>query len=425
MSVPQQEREALVTELRDLIASDIRKDVVDTVKECLQDIQREAKKEKAPNPNAERFAEENEQIAARTFMAFADAQKQGYEPGFRFARLVQATMIHGARNCSKVFDQLKTWGDNRMVKPIERAMELENPKYGGILVPDNYGQEMIELLRPYSVLARCQPRRIPLRGKLHMPQKKAGTQSFWGDARGRNRQASRVELGFVTLDEKALTTVVAFPRRLAELSSIDVMSFLRDEILEEQGVALDRAWVDGVGNTFQPLGYLNLPETGPSAPNVVDVNAALAFDLPIKLRKAALNANSTFLRPFWITSHDLEALLMTVTPNSGTNPFWFTQMTERGTLLGYNFAATSHVPVAATSNNPTTLTLMDMAQYLYGREGEGFEIADTDVGGYYDENGDIALAFPNGEVAVRVVQRCDFSPRNPKAITIGKRIRTT
>lgn len=425
MSVSQQERDALINDLRDAISSDIRKDVLDTVKECLSDIQREAKKEKAPNPNVDRFVAENNEIASKTVMAFVDAQKQGYEPGFRFARLVQATMIHGARNHSRVFDQLKTWGDGRLIPGIERAMELENPKYGGIIVPENYGQEIIELLRPYSVLARCQPRRIPLRGKLHVPQKKAGTQSFWGDARGRNRQASRVELGMVTLDEKALTTVVAFPRRLAELSSIDVMAFLRDEILEEQGVSLDQAWIKGEGTSFQPLGFLKLPETGINAPNWVDVNAALAFDLPIKIRKAALNANSTFLRPHWVMSHDLEALLMAVTVNAGTNPFWFTQMTERGTILGYPVAATSHVPVDGTSNNPTTLSLMDMAQYLYGREGEGFEIADTDSGGYYDENGDVALTFPNGEVAVRVVQRCDFAPRNPKALTIAKRVRTT
>jgi HK97 family phage major capsid protein len=275
------------------------------------------------------------------------------------------------------------------------------------------------------VLAKAQPRRLSLRGKYHMPRKKAGSQSYWGDPRGRSKKSSRPTLGVLTLDEKALTSVVAYPKRLAQLSSINTAMFIRDEILEEMSVKLDVAFFQGAGNQFEPLGYLNLPASGDSAPNWVDVGAALAFTLPITLRQKAYEANSTFIRPYWFMAPVMETLLMTVTPNSSTNPFWFNSMNDKKQILGIPYESTNHVPVDTdASYDPSTLTLMDMAQYLLGQEGEGFEFAETDVGGYYDEDGNVALTFPNGEVATMVIYRCDMAPRNPLAITIGKNIRT-
>lgn len=416
--------QSTIDAIRDAVAGEVRKDVVETVRAAMDEWSKASKKEAPPNPNADRFADQAQRLESKIGSSLDRAAKQGYEPGIRFARVVQAC-IAAKCNVSGVHDQLRKWGDNQISEGIERAMELESPKYGGILVPEEYSMEMIELLRPTSVLAQAQPRRISLRGKLHIPQKKVGTQSYWGDPRGRSTQASRPQLGMVTLDEKALTAVAALPKRLIQLASINVAQFLRDEILEEMGVKIDYAFFNGAGNTWEPQGYLNLPATGLEAPNWLDINGALTWDLPIAMRAAALKANSTFIRPYWFMAPDLEALLMKVTPNSGTNPFWFQQMTQAGTLLGAPYISTNHVPVAATSNNPTTLTFMDMAQYLLGEDGQGYEVSETDVGGYYDETGAVALPFANGEQAVKVVYRVDFAPRNPKCLTIGKRIQTT
>lgn len=411
--------------IRDAIRTEVRGEVLDVVRETLQDIKKlETEQRDQPNPNEERFNSAAAEVGAKIDSSYRSALRDGYEPGQRMSRVVRA-FATAKGNISAAHDALRKWGDTKISKQVERAMELETPQFGGFLVPEEYGTEMIELLRPASNLAKVQPRRVPLNGILHLPRVKVGTAAYWRPPTGSSVKASRPEVGRVTLMEKALTCIVAIPERMVQVASVDVDAFVRDEIVTNMGVQLDQAHYNGKGDEYEPPGIFNMPASGEGGCNDINVGALPTWTLPLIFRREHLKANGTLLRPAWSFNPDLEFLLMTLTPNAGTNPVWLPSMADRQQLMGYPEYPTSVITTSTASHNPTSMALVDYANYLLGGGSNGYEVATSNDAGYYDENGNVSLAFSNNERVVRVIWRGDMAARQPKAVTRSTNIWTS
>lgn len=100
------------------------------------------------------------------------ARPQALEvPGAKVARMVRA--LAAARGDNRVAAQIAL--DRGFGEDVAASLNILDPSAGGVLVPANLSSEVIELLRPRSVVRSLGARSLPLQnGNLTIPRLKGG-----------------------------------------------------------------------------------------------------------------------------------------------------------------------------------------------------------------------------------------------------------
>lgn len=377
-------------------------------------------KEESDSPNVRRYRYASEALAA--------AEKEGFEPGIRIAQVGRALVArHG--NVGQAMDLIKSWSGADMVKDISRAMDANTSDGGAVVVPAAWSNELIPLLRPFSILAAAGPRRVPIPagGKVNMPRVASGAVTSWGQTgRVRIKTASKQTLGHLELSQRPLQCLVAVSTDLLQMANIGVDQLIRDDILMGMGTELDRVHLYGSGDNNEPIGLL-LKKTGSNA-FVSGINysaqggAAPTWKTPVKLFAEHAAANGTLIRPHYVMGPTLFQLLCTAESTNGF-PVLYQEMSQ-GRLFRYDYLMSSQITDKATSHNPTDFGLFDYAEYLWG-EFESFAVAKSTEAAYYDEAGAIAAPFPNNDTVIRVTWKGDLKPRQLASFTASDNIWTT
>lgn len=377
-----------------------------------------------------------EERMARIEKALQRSEKQGYLPGQKFARASRA-FIAGGDDVSKSFDLLKKWGSSDIVSEMEneasnresRALTVNGPTGIGLLLPESYSSEMIPILRPYSVLARRVTRSVSIgNGTLHFPRIAAGAMTYWRPPQGDSKRASTAQVGRLTLTEKAMTGMSVIPNRVLQVPGINADMWVLEELISAIGYGLDKAFIAGSGDEFEPLGLLKYGR-GTNADQVNSFSGGalssgvLDWTLPIKMMEKHITNNGTLVRPGWIFHPTLWRLLMTATTGTAGFVAWLQEM-GRNKLLGIDFDYSVNVTVESTSNNPTYCILLDYMEFLQAL-GPSIQVARSTEATIYDSNGAAYHIFPNNETAVRTIWSGDFGLRQTKSCTIGSGIQTT
>jgi len=378
--------------------------------------QKEFEARRAEDPNAERWAKVIEAVERGT--------QKGYEPGQRGARLVRAYLASGEK-INGTMDLLRQWGSEDIRNDLERSLQLSRPDGVGLLIPEEYSDEFIPMLRPYSTIAAIMPREVTMKyGTLNFARVSTGTLAYWRPPQANIKQASAPVAGRLTLQEKALTMLVPFPNRLLESNSAVADQFILQDMLAGGGQKLDEGFVKGTGDEYEPLGLVNYGTTGRQPFNSM-AGGAFSWDLPIKMIEAHRNGDGSMVRPFFLMNWTLWRLLMTATTGSAGFLGWTQELATRNSILGVPVFPTRHIATAATSNNPTTLILGDAQEYLLGIAGGGFRVARSQEAAYYDANQTLVGAFPNNETVVRAIWSGDMGVRQHKSFTINTGVQTT
>lgn len=380
--------------------------------------QKEFEAKRHEDPNAERWA--------KVIEAVERGVKKGYEPGQRGARVVRAYLASG-ENVSGTMDLLRKWGSEDIVTDLERSLQLSRPDGVGLLIPEEYSDEFIPLLRPYSTIAAIMPREVTMKyGTLNFARVSTGTLAYWRPPQANIKQASAPVAGRLTLQEKALTMLVPFPNRLLESNAAVADQFILQDMLAGGGQKLDEAFVKGSGDEYEPLGLVNYSVSGSNKTPLNNMaGGAFAWDLPIKMIETHRNADGTMVRPFFLMNWTLWRLLMTATTGSAGFLGWTQELATRNTILGVPVFPTRHIATSAAANNPTTLVLGDAQEYLLGIAGGGFRVARSTEAAYYDASGTLVGAFPNNETVARAIWSGDMGVRQHKSFTLNTGVQTT
>lgn len=347
--------------------------------------------------------------------------------GIRWVRLVKARAAAHADHVP-VTDVLKSQGYKFEADAVRRTTERRSAVAralgqstfagGGALVPDEFAQEVIELLRAQTVVRASGPRIIEMGASLTIPKQTAGAVASYGYE---NRDATPTEpaYGAVKLAERKLTTLCPIPNDLIRNATLGVEDLVLQDLLAAMREAEDSAFLFGSGDEFTPRGIENQIDpthayagtaTDPINPTLAEVRKEIARAVG-KLKRAKIPMS----RLGWISSPRVEEFLMGIVDGNGNAIYEAELSGNNPTLRRIAWKGSMQIPEnLGGTGDESRLLLVDWAQVLIG-DSMGMEVAVADGGAYQLPGGQVVSGFSRDQTVMRVISKHDIGMRHPKA----------
>lgn len=338
------------------------------------------------------------------------------EPGLAMARFIRAqaaarfAMLKGEVKPPHAF--LEAWGDKDLAKATEKAMSASIGAEGGYLVPPQFSQDVIELLRPASVLRFLGAVMLPMAtGTMRIPKITGGVTAAYI---GENAQigTSQLVLGQLALTFKKLTALVPVSGDLVRYSSPGADALVRDDAVRSNAQRENQGFLRDDGMDGTPKGMRNWVV----AANVTNSAGTTLANMVTDLSTAILglvNNNIPEGRWAWILNPRSWMNLMMVQTTTGA--FAFRDEMSRGTLMGYPFARTTTLPGSGATGE---YYLANMADMVIG-ESQNFMVDTSLEASYVDAvTGLTVSAFQNDQMLIRTISEHDFVARRGEAISV-------
>lgn len=292
---------------------------------------------------------------------------------------------------------------------------------GGFLVPEDVSSDIVELLRPASVVMGMGPMVVPMpNGNLTMNRIATGsTSSYIGEQQ--DVPATGVQFGQFKLSAKKLAALIPLSNDLLRSASTQVDRIVRDDVVMSTALRMDLAFLRGAGTEHSPRGMRFLLEGTPvqatnvlamtPSPNLVNVTTDLG-----RLELALLNANVPMTRAGWLMAPRTAMYLMNLRDGNGN--IAFPEM-QAGRLRNKPYATTTQIPInlGGGSGTESELYLADFAHIVVG-EHMGIEVSMSTEAAYRDAAGNLQAAFSRDETVMRAILQHDFNTRHLPAIAI-------
>jgi HK97 family phage major capsid protein len=345
--------------------------------------------------------------------------------GLAFARCVRAmaaAKMHklGAQG---VVDILRGWGDSDLASAIssvqEKALAAGDATAGGFLVPTQFSNEVIELLRSQSVVRRLGARVVQMpTGTLKYPKIASGASAAYI---GENVNIGKSEetFGQLTLTFKKLAVLTPVSNDLLRYSSPSADAIVRDDLVSSMATKEDVSFIRGTGTDATPKGLLNWCLADQKIAANGTVNLANITDdlgqLVVKLKQADI----PMISPGWIMAPRTEQKLATIQNANGV--FAFRDEVIRGTLWGWPIGTTTNVPITldttgAGNDNESEIYLVDFAQVLIGESAN--LLVDASQEAAYHDGSNVQAAFSLDQTVVRAIAEHDLGMRHDKGVAM-------
>lgn len=343
------------------------------------------------------------------------------EAGMLFARYCRA--LAAAKNDKERAVKIaKGWGYNDVAdgleKSMEKAMSAGDPTGGGFLVPMEFSQDVIGLLRASAVVRSLNPSMMPMTsGSVKVPRITSGvTASYIGE--NVNITKSEMQTGQLTLTFKKLAALVPISNDLLRYSQPAADGIVRDDAVRSMSAREDLAFIRGDGMSGTPTGLKNwINGTNKFTANATVNLANVTSDLG-RAMQLIMDANITLIiqqgatggidaRPGWIFSPRQWKYLTTV--QTGTGQYAFRDEMLRGTLWGFPYRVT-------TQCENTTVYFGCFAHAVVG-ESLGLIVDASQEAAYHDGSAVIA-AFSQDQTVIRVIAEHDFALRYDKGFSL-------
>lgn len=172
------------------------------------------------------------------------------EKGLTFARMMRTLAAAGGNQY--VAQQLaEANGDSGLFA----NQNMGSGDAGGFLVPEDVSEEMIELLRPQSVVTAMGPRIVPMPNNSNMTtnRRASGANIGYGGEQ-QDAPAAGYTYGQVKLSAKKLSGIIPISNDLLRTSSIAVDRMVRDDAVADASQMQDRHFLRGSGTEYSPKG---------------------------------------------------------------------------------------------------------------------------------------------------------------------------
>lgn len=331
--------------------------------------------------------------------------------GLGFARIMRALVAEKGNPRNAAQFAREQWGDEGIAKALAAGVGSA----GGFLVPEDYSAEIIELLRPASVVMSLNPIVLPMpRGNLSIPKLASGSTAGYI---GENQNAPKTEptFGDLNLTARKLAALVPISNDLIRFSTPQADIVVRDDLVAAMAQRADLAFIrgDGTGNSPKGLRYWT------PAANVIPANgtvnlANVTTDLG-KLELALKNANVRMLRPGWIMSPRIERYLKDLRDGNGNFAFRPEMLT--GKLNGYPYRVTTQIPSnLGGGTNESELYFVDFADAVIGDTMQiMLDVSDTAA---YHDGSNVVAAFSLDQTVVRAIAQHDFGMRHDASVAV-------
>lgn len=333
------------------------------------------------------------------------------DDGLSVARMVRSLAAgkgdpeRAAAHCERVY------GDGEVAKALAAGVGSA----GGFLVPERYSLELIEFLRPASVVRAMGARTVPLpQGNMTISKVIEGTSANY-ISENLDIPVTAAKFGAVKLTSKKLAGIVPISNDLIRFSSPSADEFVRDDLVKAVAQAEDGYFLRSDGTGAGPKG---LRYWAPAA-NRLNVNATVNLtNVDVDLNKLILqllNANVGMVRPGWIMSPRTYIYLLGLRDPNGNKAF---PELEQRRLKGYPVALTTQIPInlAVTNTNESEIYFADFADVVVG-EVPGILIDASGEAAYHDGSG-VVSAFSRDQTVVRIIMQNDLVLRHAESVAV-------
>ncbi|MEG9430749.1 phage major capsid protein [Terriglobus sp. ADX1] len=334
------------------------------------------------------------------------------EPGIRAARFVRSIAAGGkngvAASARFAREVLKD-------AVIERALNASSMTAGGIFIPENISAEVIELLRPASVVRSFGPSLAPMaNGSFTMNKTTSGTAASYI---GENKPipVTGMTAGAVKLSAKKLAALVPISNDLIRYSSYSADAWVRTDLVRAIAQKEDISFIRSTGSEFSPRGFRWLANqanviayTGDSSLGNVTNQLGL---LVLALRKF----NTPMVNPGWILSPRTEYFLMNL--RDGLGNFAFRAEMLQGKLFMMPYKVTTQIPENLGAGTATEIILADFADVVIG-DVPAISVETSGEASYQDVDGSAVSAFQNDQTLIRMIVEHDINVKRDTSIAV-------
>ena len=288
---------------------------------------------------------------------------------------------------------------------------------GGALVPESFHSEVIELLRPRTVIRRLGARSVPLpNGNLTMPRMAGGaTASYVGE--GADPKATGANFDDVKLSAKTMITIVPMSNQLIGNAGYNVEQLVLGDMLSAMAVREDKAFLrdDGTDNT--PTGFKAIataasrtkPWSGTATLEAID-------DFLDGLILMLMASDSLMINPGWALSPRSYMKLFGLRDGNGNKVY---PELAQGLLKGYPIAHTNTIPVnLGAGTNESEIYFADFNDVVIGEQ-DNMTIDFSREATYVDSTGTLVTAFSRNQSVLRLVANHDIGFRHPEGTAQG------
>lgn len=175
------------------------------------------------------------------------------EPGIMFARHVMALAANNGNKGDAADYAIRTWGDpgQEIAAGIRNGLitrtavapgTTAQATFAAPLVQTNYANELIDLLRPVTLVGRIPGlRRVPFNTSI--PAQTAGATPKWV-GQGKMKPVSNAQYTAVTLGFAKAAVIIVLTEELVKLSSPSAEALVRDTLVKDIGQFLDGQFID-------------------------------------------------------------------------------------------------------------------------------------------------------------------------------------
>jgi HK97 family phage major capsid protein len=331
------------------------------------------------------------------------------EKGVRASRIIRCLVAakgdpqRGAAFAEKIF------GDT----VIAKALAATTDTAGGFLIAEEVARDVIELLRPASVVRSMNPITVPLNGNtLRLPRLNSGSQGGWI---GENQNIPKTEpvFGSITLSPKKYASLVPISNDLLRRAdqSVDVM--VRDDMVADIGQSTDIAYIRGTGAGGQPLGFRNISGIQTTATAGTTL-AQVTTDLGTAMQKM-MDKNIRMLRLGWLMEPRTWRHLITIRDGNGN--LVFKPEMDRNMLFGFPFRVTTQIPRnLGGGTNESELYFIDFADVVIG-EATSILIDVSSEAAYHDGS-NVVAAFSLDQTVIRAIIEGDINLRHAESVHV-------
>lgn len=226
---------------------------------------------------------------------------------------------------------------------------------GGYTVDSNI-KEVISILRPKTAIRDAGATFLTgLQGNLRFPPQDAGATATW------KTEVASLDEGTITFADAVMTpkrlgAYTPISLQLLQQSSIDIENFVRRDLENAVGQALETAAFNGSGTAPVPEGILNA--TGLQVEAIATDGGTMTFDHLVGLETLVANVNADVDKMGYITNTKLRGSLKTDRKDAGSGIMTWASEPGANMLNGYQAYVSNNMPSDLTKGTGTALSAM-------------------------------------------------------------------
>lgn len=365
------------------------------------------------------------------------------------ARALSVEQFGERHTITRSFDPLKN--------AVTRALIASVGASGGFIVPPDYVNEIIELLRPRAVVRAANPRTMPMpRGTMTLPGQTAAATAGYGNETNKI-PASQQTVGQIVASYKKLTALVPVGNDLMRYSDPAADAFVRDDLVKVTALREDLAFILGDGTQDTPRGFLSFANSwvqtnggtvgawltsanstaavngadpaNTTGGNFITSNETYTLATVAQELGGAVNrldtANVPEDRRAWFMHPRSYNYLFNVQNSLGV--YVYREELSKGTLLTYPVHRTTQIgtnyyDATGANKDCSFVFLVEMDEALL-LDSMTLELAVSREGMYVDAGGNTVSAFQNDQTLVRAIAEHDFHMRHDQSVAVIQFVR--